>query len=205
MFRKRAVFGVMLVLVLVLAIAGSAFALSGPKVSRRGHLEIEVSENGNRYIQDAEPVDEDGLPLYGTEFITEGYIYPPGTLDEMNGTLPDGSPEFPELVIGHWTCRGWHVGEGAHTVEGPVVVTTQIYDFNYKAPWGAMTIVTDGYEVMAPGKQFTRAVTGGTGQFKYARGEQHQTLINFPNNSIGVNLEVEFDLGRGGRFWPFDG
>ena len=41
---------------------------------------VEVCENGSRFIPDGDPLFEDGLPAYGNEFITEGFIYPAGTL-----------------------------------------------------------------------------------------------------------------------------
>ena len=35
------------------------------------------------------------MPAYGNPFVTEGYLYPSGTLGGSNGVLPDGRPEFP--------------------------------------------------------------------------------------------------------------
>ena len=68
------------------------------------------------------------MPAYGNPFVTEGYIYPADTLDGTNGVLANGDPEFPDLVIGKWVCRGYMIGDGAHTETGVWVVSTQTYD-----------------------------------------------------------------------------
>lgn len=75
-------------------------------------ISFDVAENGHHFTPDETPAFPDGVPAFGAEFITEGYLYPVGTLNGSNGVNPDGSPEFPNKVIGHWVCRGWHVGEG---------------------------------------------------------------------------------------------
>ncbi len=155
-------------------------------------LKFDVAENGTRFSPDETPVDANGLPAYGNEFITEGYLYPYGTLNSTNGVNADGTPEFPELVIGRWTCRGWHVGNGAQTVEGPIVATTQIFDLGRKA--GNRTIVTDGFELAEVNVRIKRAITGGTGKYAGAEGEQVQVLLGFPNTGFGVNLRVELRL-----------
>jgi hypothetical protein len=155
-------------------------------------VRFEVSENGKKFTPDETPVFADGLPAYGNEFITEGYIYPEGTLSGSNGVNPDGSPEFPNKVLGRWYCRGWHVGNGAHTVTGPIVITHQLFDLGNKP--GKNTIASDGIELADMNVPFKRAVTGGTGQFALARGEQTQTLLAFPNNAGGVNLRIEISV-----------
>jgi hypothetical protein len=63
-------------------------------------------------------------------------------------------------VIGRWTCRGWHVGDGAHTPAGPWVLTHQIFDFG-SAP-GSESIVTAGFEYADVGTIFRRAIIGVT-------------------------------------------
>jgi hypothetical protein len=167
--------------------------VTGERKARRV-IEVDVAENGTRFLPDETPVFDDGLPKYGTEFITEGYIYPRGTLSGANGTNPDGSPEFPDKVIGRWTCRGWHVGDGGHTTAGPWVVTHQIFDFGEQP--GAESIVTDGFEYADVGTIFRRAIIGGTGQYARARGEQIQTLLGFPNPSQGVSIRVNLDVTK---------
>jgi hypothetical protein len=148
-------------------------------------IEFEVAENTTKFVFDEAPVHEDGLPAYGNSFITQGYIYPEGTLNGSNGVLPDGSPEFPEEVIGEWICRGWFIGDGAHTTAGPIVITTQTYQFGEE--YGNATIVSDGYELAEVSKEVKRAITGGTGQYQMARGEVTQELLGFTEQT-GVNL-----------------
>lgn len=63
-------------------------------------LEFDVAEDMNRCVYDQDVVYEDGMPAGGRSFITRGYLYPTGTLTGSNGVNPDGSPEFPDLVIG---------------------------------------------------------------------------------------------------------
>lgn len=158
------------------------------EATRRGTkiLRFDVSENAKRFVFDETPLFEDGLPAYGNEFVTEGYIYPYGTLTvaddgSVNGVNADGSPEFPDKVIGRWTCRGWHTGEGAKTVTGPWVVTHQLYDLGDKA--GRVTLTTDGVELVDVNVPVQRAIIGGTGPYARARGEAVQTMLGF--NQLG--------------------
>ncbi|MGH9937305.1 MAG: hypothetical protein ACREAM_13745 [Blastocatellia bacterium] len=51
-------------------------------------IRFDVAENGKKFTPDETPVFSDGLPAYGAEFITEGYIYPEGTLNGANGVNP---------------------------------------------------------------------------------------------------------------------
>jgi hypothetical protein len=152
---------------------------------------FDVSENAKRFVFDETPLHDDGAPAYGNEFVTEGYIYPFGTLNGTNGVNPDGSPEFPDRVIGRWTCRGWHVGEGAKTVSGPWVITHQLYDLGDRP--GQVTLTTDGLELVDIGVPVKRAVIGGTGPYAEARGEATQTMIGF-NQLNGANLRVEIKV-----------
>ena len=158
-------------------------------ISPDGVLRFDVAEDMGRFVFSPQPVHEDGMPAHGNAFITQGYIYPHGTLAEGNGVNPDGSPEFPELVLGEWTCRGWFVGEGAHATTGAWVITTQIYAFGDGTP-GAASLVTDGYEIADVGEPVIRAITGGSGPFAAARGDGQQTFLGF-NATEGVNLRFE--------------
>jgi hypothetical protein len=156
-----------------------------------GRLAFDVAEDMSRFVYDTSVAHEDGMPKHGSSFITQGYIYPAGTLTESNGVNADGSPEFPELVLGEWTCRGWFVGEGAHAKEGPMVITTQL--FNFGPDLGDATLVSEGYELAEPGVYIERAITGGTGPYAYARGMGRQAFLGF-NATEGVNLTLSFEV-----------
>jgi len=154
-------------------------------------IKFDVAENPTKSVFDEAPVHEDGLPAYGNPFITQDYIYPKGTLNGSNGVLPDGSPEFPEKVIGEWTCRGWFIGDSAHTTSGPIVVTTQIYQLG--GDYGDVTIISDGYESSEINKEIKRAITGGTGRYQTAKGEATQELLGF-TEQMGVNLRYTLEV-----------
>lgn len=161
-------------------------------------IEVDIVENPRKFSFDETPAFEDGAPAYGGEFITQGFIYKQGTLEMGDGVDVDGNPEFPERLIGTWFCRGWHVGDGARTVTGPIVITHQL--FNFGSEYGEQTIATDGIELADIDKQIKRAITGGTGKFKYASGEQIQYLKGInqfateEGNLIGVKLRVKLKI-----------
>jgi hypothetical protein len=163
-------------------------------------IEIDIAEDGTRFVFDEAPVfEEDGFPAYGNAFVTQGYIYPAGTLTDSNGVNPDGTPEFPDEVIGEWTCRGYFIADGAHTTEGAWVFTTQLLAFGDDPDTGAETIVVTGYEGAEVGKVVTGAITGGTGRFSTARGEADQELLGFNNPDLpttGINKTVELEIER---------
>ncbi len=195
MSRKTPIFTLIL---FVLILSGCAAVLAAPAdqpSNPNATIRFEVAEDMSRFVFDDAPVfEEDGYPAYGNSFITQGYIYPEGTLtcneEGCNGVNADGSPEFPEEVIGEWTCRGWFVGDGAHTAEGPMVITTQVYNFGEEV--GDEMLISEGYELMAEAP-FHRAITGGTGRFAGRNGQLEQTFRGF-NASEGVVLS--FDLSR---------
>lgn len=168
---------------------------------RQGRADVvfEVAENGFKFgFDQGQPLDENGFPLYGNNFVTQGYIYPPGTLKRdpktglYNGVNADGTAEFPDKVLGIWICRGWVFGDEGFNIEsGPVVVTTQIYDFSeITGQFGRITLVTDGTELIDEDVPISRAVTGGTGPYKRARGQVKQTLLGV-NGTVGVSLRFQ--------------
>jgi hypothetical protein len=177
------------------AAASGAAGIAGAQGERlpasRPPDRFEVAENGLRFIFDETLVHPDGMPAYGNPFVTEGYLYPLGTLSGSNGVLPDGKPEFPAKVIGTWVCRGYMIGDGAHTTTGPWVISTQTYNFG--RDFGKVTLVTEGYELADLNVPVTRAISGGTGPLRAARGEQSQTLLGF-TAQMGVNLRVALDV-----------
>ncbi len=194
-------------LVLLLGALAPAWAASDELESERSELRktlrLEVAENGFLFVPDTEPVHNGDpfLPAYGGEFITGGYLYPAGTLTcgpdgaggyVCDGVNEDGSPQYPEKVVGTWVCRGWHVGDGAFTETGAWTATNQIYSFTpaITQEYGRRTITTDGFESPEP-TRLHRAITGGTGRFAGVSGVQIQKFMGW-NPSIGVGLEIKF-------------
>ncbi len=180
-------------LVTVLACAVLAFvALGAGKLKPTG---IDVACNANSFVF-AGPSTEAG-PAYGASFVVQGVIYPGGTFDEHgvgSGLLADGTPEFPESVVGTWTCRGWFIGDGIVTKTGPFVATTQIYAIDDEK-LGTGTVVSDGLELIDLDVPFTRAITGATGDFKrrHSRGEVTQTAVGA--NPTGL-FNFSFRFGK---------
>ena len=142
---------------------------------------------------------DDGFPAYGNPFVTQGYIYPAGTLTSSNGVNADGSPEFPDKVIGEWSCSGYFIADGAHTTEGSWVYTTQLFAFGDDADTGSETLVVTGYEGAEVGGLVTGAITGGTGEYSAARGEAEQQLLGMNNPELvtmGINKTVTLEVER---------
>jgi hypothetical protein len=158
-----------------------------------GMVRFDVAEDATQFAFDPDLTDDDGMPGYGTSFVTHGYLYPAGTLTESNSVNADGSPEFPDQVLGEWICRGWFVGEGMRTTTGTMVVTSQLYTFG-STP-GEAVLSSDGFELVDVGVEVTRAITGGTGPFIGTGGEARQVLLGL-NATEGVNLQFELEFER---------
>ena len=147
---------------------------------------FDVAEDLSRFVFAAAPVFDDQMPAYGNAFVTQGYIYPAGTLDGgVEGTLPNGDPAFPDLVIGEWTCDGYFIGDGMRTETGAIVMTRQVYRFN-----DGDLLISHGPELVDTGVAVTRAVTGGTGDYADAPAELNQVLLGM-SDGYGVRLRVE--------------
>lgn len=142
-------------------------------------------------------------PYYGASFVVQGVIYTEGTLRssgfENSGLFADGTPEFPDNVIGQWTCRGWFTGDsndpargGIFTPTGPFVTTTQVYNLDTENQ-GSTLIISDGIELIDLNVPFNRPVTGGSGIYRKARGQVTQTGIGA--NPTGLfNFTFDFNL-----------
>jgi hypothetical protein len=196
MYRNRLFQLLIAVALIVSAVGGYAALTDSAEAAQQPEVQVlkfDIAEDGNRFAFDEEPVFEDGMPAYGNSFVTEGYIYPEGTLNGSNGVLENGEPEFPELVLGRWTCYGWFVNEGGHSTTGPMVITTQIFDLG--EAYGDTTIVTDGYELADFNVSVKRAITGGTGEYVDASGEAVQELLGF-TEQMGVNIRYELRISE---------
>ena len=203
MFGKNAVRWISVIAVVIAVVGVSAIVASAAVTSQLNPgadsetnpevevIKFDVAEDMGNFAFDDAPVFDDGLPARGNSFITQGYIYEHGTIDGTNGVLADGSPEFPDKVIGTWVCRGWFIGDAAHAESGPWVITTQIYNFGEE--YGNTTIVSEGYELADINVPIQRAVTGGTGQYSNVGGQVEQQLLGF-NGTEGVNIRFKITL-----------
>ena len=180
------------------ALAVLLVAAALPAQEPRAHAQtIDVACDANSFVFQGPEIPGVG-PAYGASFVVQGVIYPAGTFAAHgvdSGLRPDGTPEFPELVIGTWTCRGWFVGDGFATLTGPFVVTTQIYDLDPDSP-GSNTLVSEGLELIDLDTPFLRAVTGGTGPNRgVTSGQVSQTAVGA--NATGLfNFTFEFHTRR---------
>lgn len=151
-------------------------------------VKFDVAEDMTRFIFNKDVAYEDGMPADGSSFITRGYIYEYGTLNGTSGVNADGSPEFPDKVIGEWICEGYMINDAGHATGGVWVFSNQFFQFG-DTP-GAETLVTQGYELADIDVAISRAITGGTGKYSTARGESTQKMLGL-NASQGVNLRIE--------------
>lgn len=162
-------------------------ALATPALAAPTLNAFDVAEDHTRFVFAPNPVHENGMPAYGNPFVTQGYIYPVGTLTEgVDGVLKDGSATFPEKVLGTWTCDGWFVADGGNTKTGTWLISRQTYEFK-----DGDVLITQGPEIADESKTSARAITGGTGEYAQLDGVMMQTLLGFTEN---MGAEVRFEL-----------
>ncbi|MCB1348191.1 MAG: hypothetical protein KDK11_05945 [Maritimibacter sp.] len=144
-------------------------------------MAFDVAEDHTRIFMAAAPVHENGMPAHGNAFISQGYIYPEGTLaGDSLGVNEDGSPVYPDKVLGTWTCDGYFVGEGGNATSGVWIISRQTFVFDE-----GDTIVTQGTELADVGVENLRPITGATGDFS-GEGGLIQTTLGF-NDYWGLN------------------
>jgi hypothetical protein len=122
-------------------------------------------------VQSTPPADLGGTDSRGASFIVEGLIYRGGAIEEGPGFDP-----FSKRAIGHWFCRGWFVSYTDRPL--PHALTTQEYVLGIitQERLSPMhTLVSSGLEG-GPGV-FHRAVMGGSGRYRHARGDVEQLII----------------------------
>ncbi len=170
-------------------ITSTAIALSLATLAcAEAPMAFDVAEDHTRIHMAATPVHENGMPAHGNAFVSQGYIYPEGTLaDGTVGVLEDGSPAFPDLVLGTWTCDGYFVGEGGNATTGVWIISRQTFAFNDGA-----TVVTQGTEIADIGQPNLRPVTGATGDFADIDGGLIQTTLGF-NDFWGLSATYTFE------------
>jgi hypothetical protein len=152
-------------------------------------LRFDVAEDHKRFVFAPAPVHDDGMPAYGNAFVTQGYIYEAGTLDfGGEGVNPDGTPVFPDKVIGTWTCDGYYLADGAHTKTGTMIVSRQMFQFND----GDM-IVSEGAELADYGVPMRRVITGGLGDYADLDAVLVQTNLGM---SDGFGIRAQFEIAK---------
>lgn len=127
---------------------------------------------------------EDTQPERGSFFITEGRVFPAGTIEGDGATFnPNRSGH-----IGIWICRGTHLVAASDIPAAALWVSSaQLFVLGRQ---GKEQLATEGVE---GGGTITRIVTGGAGNYAGWVGEQRQTFLGF-NSTGGVNLRVTFIL-----------
>jgi hypothetical protein len=176
---------------LVLALALGILGATSPAPARAHdddviRFTVDVAENFDEKFVPTPVNPGDTAPVRGAWFLTEGSIFPAGTIEGDGSTFDPTEHE----AIGTWHCRGTHLIGLAEILAGqtPWVTTNQIY----LLPDDKKMLTTDGLEGSEP---VVRSVTGGTGPFRGYVGEQHQRFLGL-NKKNGVNLRVTFILRR---------
>ena len=153
-------------------------------------MAFDVAEDHTRIFMAAAPLHENGMPAHGNAFVSQGYIYPAGTLDAgTTGVLEDGRPTFPDLVLGTWTCDGYFVGEGANATTGVWIISRQVFAFS-----DGDTIITQGTEIVDTGVEHLRPVTGASGEYAEFTGGMVQTLLGFSERmTVNASFRMRAD------------
>ncbi|HSA81230.1 MAG TPA: hypothetical protein VLE23_10430 [Geminicoccaceae bacterium] len=191
-----AIFGLSLTAILTAA-GASAAGPASPTFS------IDVVADCNRLITNGTP--QSASPALGDSFMQQGLIYRPGTLvahcpnGDGCGLNPDGTPEFPDEVIGKWTYWGSFIGIDEATEPGVWLHSTQVYEFGateigeYVFEPVTHVLASDGRERIDLRAPFNRAITGGSGRFEDADGEITQIRIGL-NQTKCENFTFEFNI-----------
>jgi len=157
-----------------------------------GVLRFEVAEDHTHFAWAGDPPLTDGVPAGRTPYVAQGYLYPAGTLTDANGVKADGSPEFPDKVLGQWLCYGWYLGADDHVQAAPWVSS---HLFNLGGAWGEATLLSEGFDIDNVGVPMTRALAGGSGPYADARGTQVETNLGL-NATDGLNIRFEVRLAQ---------
>jgi hypothetical protein len=145
---------------------------------------IDVAEDMNKFVEPRVPVGTE--PLRGSFFVTEGNIYPAGTIPTTGGDQFDPNSRG---SIGTWFCKGTFLVPGSQFDKTALaVLSDQLYLLNN----GERSLATIGAEGNGT---VIRSVIGGTGAFAGYTGEQTQQFLGF-NKTGGVNLRVTITLTK---------
>lgn len=176
----------------------TAAATTSSKGDSSRTLAIDVACLGDTWRMMIFENEEDPGDLRGSTFNVEGLIFPAGTIPDGNGFVP-----LRQEAIGHWFCRGSFLLHGGRPE--PHVNTNQEYVFgliDHDHLFHPDMICTTGLE--GSNENFVRmprAITGGTGNYRSARGECTQYFVG-ENSTVfaddptvnAPNIRFEFDL-----------
>ncbi len=184
--------------------AGSLLAALGlmwkpqPSAAQRGRggsLVLDVACLGDSFAPNfGGVIDQPGGDFRGLSFYVEGALFPGGTIPPGSGFNPGDA-----MQTGHWLCRGWFMNYPARPAPG--AITTQEYlleVISAEAPSPVDTLVSSGLEGGA--MSFTRAVIGGSGNYRHARGAVVQETIGTNTTILNVfgenapNFRFYFDF-----------
>lgn len=197
LMRTVAIGGVGLTAGAVLGGGAVAIATGDETSAATRSLVVEVACLGHTIREMAPPlfwplVDElgelDEGDLRGGSWYVEGMMYPEGTI------LGDGFIPTDVDRIGTWFCRGNGMSHSER--QDPHLVTQQEYYFGSLAddPIGSRMLLSTGVEGRdTDGWRAHRAVVGGTGLYRGARGEVIQEEIGI-NSTEAPNFRFEFDF-----------
>jgi hypothetical protein len=146
---------------------------------------IDVAEDMNLFIEPRVPIGTE--PLRGSFFVTEGKIFPAGTIPASNGQEFD--PNAAAGAIGTWFCKGTFLVKGSlFDKSAQAVLSDQVYLLSSDK----QSLATTGTEGAG---RTVRPVIGGTGRYAGYVGEQSQEFLGF-NKTGGVNLRIHFTLWK---------
>lgn len=161
---------------------------------RRHRLSVEVACLGPTMRTDV-PDNRRDDGDFRSMLCVEGLLYPAGTIPG------DGFIPTVDAAIGHWICRGWFINSAARPQ--PHLVTAQEYLFGVITPerlFPRDIISTTGIEgTDQRDLVFHRTVSGGTGRYVGAMGEQQQSWFAenaslFDDGYPAPCFRVSFDL-----------
>ncbi len=159
-----------------------AAAIAAPAFAEGALTAFDVAEDQTRFSFAPAPVFEDGMPSHGNPFISQGYIYPAGTLaGGATGVLENGDPAWPDKVLSTWTCDGWLIGDAMHGTTGTILISGQVFQFE-----NGIVLVTQGPEMADQNTPFRRVIAGGTGDYAGTGGVIEQTLLGFTEHMSAI-------------------
>jgi len=189
-FKLRAGFALCVVVMVVALSSGTTARASGQGKEQGSdktptiEFSVDVAEDLAGKFVPTFVKPEHTQPERGSFFVTEGRIFPAGTI------VGDGADFDPRRSghIGVWISRGTHLVSASEIpAAGWWATTAQLFVLGRQ---GIEQIASEGVEGSGT---VTRIITGGAGNFTGVVGEQRQTFLGF-NRTGGVNLRVTFVL-----------